>query len=124
MGKHIVPGRLLRSLQEVASVSEQHALFVCQVLIEQLPVVLSLPRDAHILLQLLLDLLVQLGLSLPGHIKEILNQQEGRTKKANLAKQLVAVCPENSTADYANALLQQVQSRLEQAKSWSLAQTE
>ena len=78
----------------------------------------TLPRDAHHVIQLLRELLVQLGLEARAELKAKLASQSGSDKTAKLARQLAALSKTDS-AERRAAVLQMLDVRLARAQRWS-----
>ncbi len=113
--------RLCANLDEIARVSSMHAWVVCESLDPLLAAYQELPRDAHHLLALLQELLLQLGGELSTAAKQPLAAFAGGGKSGKLAKALLKLTASESPAA-AEARQQLLQARIERAQRWQGAQ--
>jgi len=110
--------RLADALREVSRASSLHAWTVAEVLQDLLASLEALPRDAHHVLQLLRELLVQLGLEARPELRASLQSQKGTGKTAKLARQLAKLAPTES-AEARTAALELLDARIARANRWS-----
>ena len=110
--------RLADALREVSRVSPLHAWTVADVLQDLLVSQEGLPRDGHHVLQLLREVLVQLGLEIRPELRSDLELQKGTGKTAKLARQLATLRRTERSEQY-TALLQLLDARIARANRWS-----
>lgn len=110
--------RIADALREVSRISPLHAWTASEVLQDFLASQTVLPRDAHHILQLLRELLVQLGLAARPELRTVLAAKQGSDKTSKLARQITAL-EKTDCGDRRNAELQLLDARLERAKRWA-----
>ena len=88
-GTWIKLNRLTAALEQVAAISELHQYVICSILDQFAAGLPELPKNAHHVLQLLLELHTGLSLPVPESTKEALQNVKGKGKAAQLAH---AIC--------------------------------
>jgi len=111
--------RLRAALGEVARVSSLHAQTVAHLLTDWLSGLSELPEDAHHLLGLLLELLIQLGLPVAPASRGILQGFKGSGKTAKLVKSLLNLQPDAPATALREAQLGHLRVRIERAERWA-----
>jgi uncharacterized protein DUF6493 len=111
--------RLTESLQEVARVSPLHAWTAASVLYRVAATFEPKPRNAHHVLELLLQLLTDLGLELEEPARNPLTLVKGSSKTAKAAKALLALKGVKNSARMQQAAVQALEARVERAERWS-----
>lgn len=111
--------RLTAVLREVSRVSSLHAWTMAEMLQDLVSAYSELPADVHHVLQLLRELLVQLGLGIRSQLRTKLTSSKGTGKTAKLAKQL-AVLEETASGEQHTALLQLLDARIQRAERWNV----
>jgi hypothetical protein len=111
--------RLADSLRDVSRISPLHAWTVTEILQDLLESMNELPRDAHHILQLLRELLIQLGLEVRGELKPLLAPIKGSSKTAKLTRELSQLTDSAQPTQRRAGLLHLVDARLERAKRWA-----
>jgi hypothetical protein len=111
--------RLAESLQEVARVSPLHAWTAASVLNRVVATFEPMPRNAHRALELLLQLLTDLGLDLEEPARTPLALVKGSCKTAKAAKALLALKRVENSARMQQAAVQALETRVERAERWS-----
>ena len=115
--------RLASALADIARLSSLHV--IARTLARWLAAQNELPRDAHHVLALLLELLTTLGLPLDPAARKPLESIAGQTKTATLARRPLNLTPANGKStieirhSFAHANLLQLQARLNRAERWS-----
>ncbi|HUT88380.1 MAG TPA: DUF6493 family protein [Thermoguttaceae bacterium] len=120
-GGWVKMNRVADSLREVARLSPLHAWTAAEVLRALVGSSPELPRDAHHVLALWLELLVELGSALDPSSRAILEPVKGSSKTARCAKRLLALKPEQSSAKMQAARRQLLEARIARAERWSAA---
>ena len=114
-GGWIKTNRLAESLRQIAITSDIHAYVVSSILDRLIADIRELPRNLHQLLQLLLDLHVTLGMSVPEPTALRLRTITGKGKAAKTARGLCAL----SGVDVpVSVVLIAIEQRLDRAESW------
>lgn len=111
--------RLASALADVARLSPLHQLVIARTLARWLAAQNELPRDAHHVLALLLELLAALGLPLDPAARKPLKSITGKSKTATLARRLLNLTPTEPTPAFTQANLLQLQARINRAERWS-----
>ena len=111
--------RVADMLRETARLSPLHCWFAADVLQPLVASYQKLPRDAHHVLALLLELLTDLGLRLSRAAKDRLASIKGSSKTAKLARSLVALPSGAHSPKLQLAQLQLLEARLTRAERWS-----
>ncbi|MEZ6123928.1 MAG: DUF6493 family protein [Planctomycetaceae bacterium] len=104
--------RLAEALSEVARVSQWSAMVVSHILDTVIAARDELPRDAHHLLTVQLNALIQVDSRLSPAARRPLESVKGGSKTAKLAKQLLALNPPVDSEKRRAALLQGVECRV------------
>lgn len=110
--------RLTAVLREVSRVSPLHTWTIAEMLQDLVAAYSELPADAHHVLQLLRELLVELGLGIRPELRPKLEPCTGSGKTAKLARQLSALANTDNPAQHA-ALLQLLDAQIQRADRWS-----
>lgn len=118
-GEWVKLNRLAESLQEVARVSPLHAWTTAKVLTRTVATFVPMPRNAHHILELLLQLLVDLGLELDESAHAPLTTIKGSSKTAKAAKALLALKSVENSARMQQAAIQALKARVDRAERWS-----
>ncbi|MEW5822145.1 MAG: DUF6493 family protein [Cyanobacteriota bacterium] len=118
-GEWLKLNRLCDSFTEVSRLSPTHAYVVCKIIMAWLSNQKELPRDAHYILSLLNELIIQLGITMDRITCHPLNSIKGTGKTAKLAKALLTNNPARKTNDYYLALSDLINSRIDLAESFS-----
>jgi hypothetical protein len=120
---YFYPQRLAASLTQVARESSLHAHAVCRLISALLPLLQpDLPKDAHHLLKLYLQLLTTLAQTPDENTRAILSPLETKSVSGKVAAailKLTASPASQSTSNNINALF--LQARLARARRWSPA---
>jgi hypothetical protein len=111
--------RLGESLREVSRISSLHAWTVAELLQDQIKSLNELPRDSHHVLQLLRELLVQLGLAVRDELQPLLSSFKGSGKTAKLAREVSQLVNSEHHTERQAALLQMLDARLDRAERWT-----
>lgn len=90
-GQGIKMNRLTPALEEVARVSTQHRAMVAEIIQAFLTEVTTWPRNTHLLLELLLVSLTELGWALREPMRAVLRPLKGTQKSAKLSRRLLAL---------------------------------
>jgi hypothetical protein len=123
----LVPGgwvklnRVADALGETARLSPLHSWFAAETLQELLARLAQLPRDAHFVLSLLRELLVDLGTVLPPPSRMCLETLEGSSKTAKMARALLNLRPASDPTKLRFAAIQAMEARIARARRWSSA---
>ncbi len=110
--------RLTAVLREASRVSPLHAWTIAEMLQDLVAAYAELPADAHYVLQLLRELLVELGLRIRPELRSKLETNSGSGKTAKLARQLAALTDTKNPAQQ-TALLQLLNARIQRANRWN-----
>jgi hypothetical protein len=110
--------RLAASLGEVARLSAWHQFVIVRVLEAWLAARTDLPRDAHHILSLLLELLTSLDLGLAEKARVPLEQKKGSSKTAKTARAILDRSGSDRSLKTSQALIEQLRSRIERAERW------
>ncbi len=110
--------RLKATLGDTARLSSLHAYVIALILDQWLAAQDELPRDAHYLLTLILELNIKLGISLSENACLPLDKVKGSSKTAKLSKKLLQHHPEKPGHAVNEALLQQLEQRVARAERW------
>ncbi len=113
--------RLAAALIQVAQLSRNHKMAVAIILQEFFDRLADLPKDAHHLLQLLLDLMVELEQGLDDSTRRRLAEVKGTSKSAKLARRLCALETAPDSTVIWEAQARAVESRLRLAEGWLAA---
>jgi hypothetical protein len=108
--------RLADSLREVSRVTSLHAWAVVEILQDLLQSMSELPRNIHHVLQLLRELLVQLGLEVREELT-LLTPIKGGGKTGKLTRDLAKIT-RTEHPDRRAALIQLIDARLERVERW------
>lgn len=108
-------GRLPGGLREVARVSAWGAAVVATVLDRVMTGWSTLPRDAHHLLAVQLEVLTDLDGAVADSVRDVLETAKGSSKTAKLAKSLLSLSGSRESPRWKNALLEGVAVRLTRA---------
>jgi hypothetical protein len=108
--------RLAESLRDVARVSRWATLVTAEILNRVIGSWSSVPRDAHHILELQLDLLTDLQLPVPEPARAALAQQTGSSKTAKLARQMCDLRPVDCSPVRQTGLIEAVESRIAHAE--------
>lgn len=111
--------RLAESLQEVAGISPLHAWTAASVLNRVVATFEPMPRNAHHILDLLLQLLTDLGLELDDFARAPLALVTGSSKTAKAAKALLALKSVENSARMQQATVLALEARVDRAERWS-----
>ena len=90
-GTWIKLNRLSSALEQVAAVSELHQFATCSILDHFVAGIKELPKNAHHILQLMLDLHMGLRLPVPNNTQSLLKELGGKSKTAQLARSLCEI---------------------------------
>jgi hypothetical protein len=114
------PVRLAKSLGDAARVSLLHSRVVSRALQVTLVGLLPPPRDVHLLLELLHELLVETGepLSTPGS-EEYLRDMKGSGKTGKLARDLLSLVARLDSSSRSSAAARALAGRIERAERWT-----
>jgi hypothetical protein len=112
--------RVVDALAEVARCSELHTWFTVEVLQGILVGLDPLPRDAHFVLSLLRELLVDLGMAISPMAARPLEAVHGTSKTAKTATALRELQGQSNPEKLRQAGLQLLESRIARAKRWSV----
>jgi hypothetical protein len=112
--------RVADALAEVARCSKLHTWFAAEALQGFLAGLDSLPRDAHFVLSLLHELLVDLGMALSPAAARPLEAIHGTSKTAKTAAAMRELLGQSNPAEFRQAGLQLLESRIARAKRWSV----
>ncbi len=121
-GDCVKMNRACASLAEIARLSSFHARFAYHVLDMWLASLDSLPRDGHYAVELLLELKTQLGLPLTEKSRGLLSGIKGSSKSAKAAKILREPLESKPSPSVQEALLTQLEFRIERAERWANVQ--
>ena len=116
--------RLADSLREIARLSPLHAWTVARLATDVVAGFEELPRDAHHVLTLLLELLTELGLGLDETACTPLEALKGSSKTAKAAKALLALEGVGNASKMQQAAVQVLEARVSRAERWAGGQTE
>lgn len=108
--------RLGEGLRPVVRVSLWASLVVAAVLDELIASWESPPRDAHHVLEIQLELLLEIGSPLSERASKALGQLKGSGKSARLAKQLLALESSDNNPKFRQALVEGLTIRLTRAE--------
>ena len=111
--------RLAESLSEVARLSPLHAWFAASVLESLVASYEELPRDAHHVLSLLLELLTDLGMALNPDARQTLDGIRGSSKAAKAARGLLALEINEAAPAMKQAKAKLLENRIVRAERWS-----
>jgi hypothetical protein len=120
-GQWIKLNRVADSLSEVARVSPLHAWFIAETLQRVLAGLEEHPRDAHFVLAVLRELLVELGVSVEPETRRCLEQIHGSGKAAKTATAILKFQPPVEAPTLQQALLQLLEARIARAERWAAA---
>ena len=110
--------RIWKIFLEISKLSPLHSLIIAEIIEKWLENQEELPPKSHDALSLLLELQTELGLSITDKVKNLLVKVKGSTKSAKLAKNLLKHSPEKPTTVFEEALLMQIESRVERVERW------
>ena len=108
--------RLADGLRQVARTSSWGALAISQLLDHLIACWRSPPRDAHQILEIQLELLLQLNGALSEAARAPLEALAGGSKTAKLARQLLNLDGDGDSAAYRAALLEGIELRIAHAE--------
>lgn len=111
--------RLAESLGEVARLSPLSARFAARVLESLVASYQKLPRDAHHVISLLLELLTDLGTALNPDARKALEGIRGSSKAAKAARGLLALETGPAAPDMQQAKAKLLENRIARARRWS-----
>jgi uncharacterized protein DUF6493 len=113
--------RLSESLAELARVSPLHAWTAARLISMVVASFEQLPRDAHHLLTLLVELHTDLGLALDDAVRDSLASVKGASKTAKAAKSLLAHEGTSFPPRIRQAAVLALEARIERAERWTAA---
>ena len=111
--------RLAAVFSEVARTSAIHAWTLMGSLDRLIAAYEELPKDAHHVLALLLQLHVQFGVAIPPETSTALTGLKGSSKTSKLAKSLVTLSPDEPSADCTAARMLSAEAQIARAERWS-----
>ena len=114
-GEWIKVNRLSASLQQIAAISPLHQYVICTIVDQLIASLQELPRNAHLLLSLLLELHTELNYAVPEQTLQKLAHLKGSSKSAKLASKLRSI---ESDQTPVHIFAQAIEKRIEKAERW------